>query len=195
MFHESSNAVFSITMESSTAVQFPKVAIRFCVQCKWNLRAAYFAQELLSTFSDALGEVSLIPVTGGIFTINLYHKSESVSSKDAELGDADVVQDVLIWDRKRDGGFPETKELKNRVRNVIDPERDMGHVDRALKKGQGQPDGQVSNQVAHSEGSGPAAAMSTMANHSEHKAKDAPPKDCEECMEAAKAHENVDDKF
>ncbi len=41
----------------------------------------------------------------------------------------------MLWDRKTDGGFPETKELKNRVRNVIDPGRDMGHVDRSLKKG------------------------------------------------------------
>lgn len=42
--------------------------------------------------------------------------------------------DQLLWDRKREGGFPETKELKNRVRNVIEPDRDLGHVDRSLKK-------------------------------------------------------------
>lgn len=29
----------------------------------------------------------------------------------------------------------EVKELKARVRNVIDPSRDLGHTDRALKKG------------------------------------------------------------
>jgi hypothetical protein len=29
-----------------------------------------------------------------------------------------------------DGGFPETKELKRRVRDVIEPGRDLGHVDR-----------------------------------------------------------------
>lgn len=109
-------------MNPTTSVQLPKVAIQFCVQCKWNLRAAYFAQELLQTFSNTLGEVSLIPVTGGLFTITVYH------------GTVQDVQETLIWDRKRDGGFPETKELKNRVRNIIDPEKDMGHVDRALKK-------------------------------------------------------------
>lgn len=48
--------------------------------------------------------------------------------------DEETVSTTVIWDRKRDGGFPETKELKNRVRNVIEPGRDMGHVDRALKK-------------------------------------------------------------
>lgn len=37
---------------------------------------------------------------------------------------------VVLWDRKTDGGFPETKELKRRVRDVIQPGRDLGHVDR-----------------------------------------------------------------
>jgi hypothetical protein len=35
-----------------------------------------------------------------------------------------------LWDRREDGGFPETKELKRRVRDVIEPDRDLGHVDR-----------------------------------------------------------------
>jgi len=43
------------------------------------------------------------------------------------------VKDTLIWDRKSEGGFPETKELKNRVRNLIEPDRDLGHIDRSLK--------------------------------------------------------------
>ena len=33
------------------------------------LRAAYFGQELLSTFSTALGEVALQPATGGRFVM------------------------------------------------------------------------------------------------------------------------------
>ena len=40
------------------------------------------------------------------------------------------LQTLLLWDRKTEGGFPETKELKRRVRDVIDPARDLGHVDR-----------------------------------------------------------------
>lgn len=40
-----------------------------------------------------------------------------------------------IWDRRVDGGFPETKELKRRVRDVIQPGRDLGHVDRDYGKG------------------------------------------------------------
>lgn len=36
-----------------------------------------------------------------------------------------------IWERKADGGFPEAKVLKQRVRDLIDPTRDLGHNDRA----------------------------------------------------------------
>ena len=88
----------------------PRVAIVYCTQCHWLLRAAWLAQELLSTFGTAIGEVALAPGTGGVFTI--------------------VCDGVTIWDRKTDGGFPEAKVLKQRVRDRITPERDLGHVDR-----------------------------------------------------------------
>lgn len=86
------------------------VTILYCTQCNWLLRAGWMAQELLQTFGDSLGEVGLIPGTGGAFEIRL--------------------DGVLIWERKRDGGFPGPKELKQRVRDVIEPERDLGHLDR-----------------------------------------------------------------
>jgi selenoprotein W-related protein len=73
------------------------------------LRSAWMAQELLSTFSLELGSVTLIPGTGGIFEIRL---------------DGD-----LVWERKRDGGFPDSRVLKQMVRDRIDPERGLGHVD------------------------------------------------------------------
>ncbi|MFN4169537.1 MAG: Rdx family protein, partial [Pannonibacter phragmitetus] len=34
-----------------------------------------------------------------------------------------------IWERKEDGGFPEAKVLKQRLRNLVWPERDLGHSD------------------------------------------------------------------
>ena len=37
---------------------------------------------------------------------------------------------ATIWERKADGGFPEAKVLKQRVRDRLDPERDLGHSDR-----------------------------------------------------------------
>jgi len=88
----------------------PRVEIRYCTQCRWLLRAAWLAQELLSTFEGDLGEVALVPATGGTFVIR--------------------VDETTVWERKRDGGFPEAKELKQRVRDVIVPERDLGHSDR-----------------------------------------------------------------
>jgi selenoprotein W-related protein len=93
---------------STTAL--PIIRITYCTQCHWLLRAAWMAQELLSTFGPDLGEVALVPGTGGIFTI--------------------TCDDHLIWDRKRDGGFPDAAKLKQLVRDRIDPERDLGHVDR-----------------------------------------------------------------
>lgn len=87
----------------------PRIAITYCRQCNWMLRAAWMAQELLSTFAEDLGEVALIPGTGGVFLV--------------EAGG------TVVWDRKRDGGFPEAKMLKRRLRDVLFPERDLGHVD------------------------------------------------------------------
>lgn len=88
----------------------PSVRIVYCTQCQWLLRAAWLAQELLSTFGADLGEVVLAPGTGGAFEITL----------DGET----------IWERRRDGGFPEAKVLKQRVRDRVWPERDLGHSDR-----------------------------------------------------------------
>ena len=88
----------------------PTLAITYCTQCNWLLRSAWMAQEVLSTFSIEMGEVTLVPGTGGIFEIRL----------DGEL----------IWERKRDGGFPDVKQLKQMVRDRIDPDRDLGHIDR-----------------------------------------------------------------
>ncbi|AHH21112.1 SelT/SelW/SelH selenoprotein domain-containing protein [Nocardia nova SH22a] len=87
-----------------------RIAIEYCTQCRWLLRAGWVAQELLSTFGTDLDEVALVPGTGGIFRI--------------------TVDDEQIWDRKADGGFPDVARLKQRVRDRIDPDRDLGHIDR-----------------------------------------------------------------
>lgn len=47
----------------------PEIVITYCTQCQWLLRAAWLAQELLSTFTDDLGRVALEPGTGGVFRI------------------------------------------------------------------------------------------------------------------------------
>lgn len=88
----------------------PRIVITYCRQCNWMLRAAWMAQELLATFADTLGEVALAPGTGGVFRIECAGE--------------------LVWERERDGGFPDIKTLKQRVRDRIEPERNLGHLDR-----------------------------------------------------------------
>lgn len=36
----------------------------------------------------------------------------------------------MVWDRKEEGGFPESKELKQRIRDCIAPEKFLGHSDK-----------------------------------------------------------------
>ena len=86
-----------------------KIDIHYCTGCRWLLRSAWMAQELLTTFEGGIDELSLHPGTGGIFEI--------------------YVKGKRIWSRKDDGGFPDIKELKQRVRDQIDPERSLGHSD------------------------------------------------------------------
>ncbi|GAB7340543.1 hypothetical protein MBLNU457_6958t1 [Dothideomycetes sp. NU457] len=114
--------------EAQSTVKLPRVAITYCTQCRWMLRAAYFGQELLSTFGTDIGEIALIPSTGGLFQVHLTHIPQGSTE----------TQSVLLWDRKTEGGFPETKVLKQLVRDQIDPKRDLGHSDKggkAAKKG------------------------------------------------------------
>ena len=100
-----------VTAEGAVRSKRPRVAITYCTQCNWLLRSGWMAQELLSTFRDDLGEVALIPAAGGAFRIEL--------------------DEVLLWERVRDGGFPDVKTLKQRVRDHLDPARDLGHIDRS----------------------------------------------------------------
>ncbi|KAH6627805.1 Rdx family-domain-containing protein [Chaetomium tenue] len=137
------------TTPQSSEPRLPRVTIQFCTQCKWMLRAAYYAQELLSTFSVSLGEVALQPATGGVFVVEIATAAAeqpatatttSTSTATATPTSTPTRQTkAVLWDRKIDGGFPEVKELKRRVRDVIQPGRDLGHVDRDYgRSGQGQ---------------------------------------------------------
>ena len=56
------------------------------------------------------------------------------STNDASDASDAQVRKTLLWDRKTQGGFPETKVLKQLVRDQIDPERDLGHSDVGGKK-------------------------------------------------------------
>ena len=87
-----------------------RIEIHYCTQCRWLLRAAWTAQELLTTFESEIGELALVPGTGGIFEVRA----------DGEP----------VWSRKERGRFPELSELKQLVRDRIAPGKDLGHSDR-----------------------------------------------------------------
>jgi selenoprotein W-related protein len=87
-----------------------RIEIEYCTQCRWLLRAAWLAQELLTTFESDIRSVSLVPGSGGILEIRLNGE--------------------LLFSRKEAGRFPEAKEIKQLVRDRIDPERSLGHSDR-----------------------------------------------------------------
>jgi selenoprotein W-related protein len=88
----------------------PVIEITFCRLCGWGLRAGWLAQELLTTFAEEVGSVMLTPdASGGVFDVRVG-------------GD-------MIWSRKERGRFPESKELKQLVRDRIAPGRSLGHSD------------------------------------------------------------------
>jgi selenoprotein W-related protein len=88
----------------------PTIEITYCRLCGWGLRAGCMAQELLTTFAEELGSVTLTPdSTGGVFEVR--------------------VDDDLVWSRKERGRFPEIKEIKQLVRDRVAPGRSLGHAD------------------------------------------------------------------
>ncbi|MEO8418053.1 MAG: SelT/SelW/SelH family protein, partial [Methylophilaceae bacterium] len=93
------------------AIKQNSLEIEYCTQCRWLLRAAWMAQELLTTFESDIGRLSLVPGSGGIFEVRLNNET--------------------IFSRKQAGRFPESKELKQLVRDRIDPLRSLGHSDRS----------------------------------------------------------------
>ncbi|WP_437785814.1 SelT/SelW/SelH family protein [Sorangium sp. So ce1097] len=96
-------------MDTAAAPQRPLVAIRYCPKCRWLTRAAWLAQELLITFPDGI-DVLLSPGESGVFDVTL--------------------DGALLFSRAAAERFPEPKELKQAIRDRIDPERSLGHSDR-----------------------------------------------------------------
>lgn len=88
----------------------PRLEIEYCTQCRWLMRAAWMAQELLTTFEAELGGVTLVPGTGGVFEVR--------------------ADGAVIWSRKEQDRFPDIKELKQLVRDRIAPGKPLGHSER-----------------------------------------------------------------
>ena len=100
-----------MTMYSENIImEKPQIEIEYCTKCRWLLRASWISQELLSTFSNEISRITLIPSDiAGIFEI----RSGS----------------EIIWERVTRGGMPEIKELKQKVRDLVAPDKDLGHID------------------------------------------------------------------
>ncbi len=84
--------------------------IEFCTQCRWLARATWLAQELLTTFDGDIQSLTLKPCTGGIFDVRL--------------------DGATIFSRKAQGRHADAAELKQLVRDVVDPQRSLGHSDK-----------------------------------------------------------------
>jgi selenoprotein W-related protein len=87
----------------------PRIEIHYCTKCRFILRANWIAQELLMTFGEDIGELALVPSSGGVFVV--------------------IFEGEEIFSRKEQGRFPDSKELKQLIRDRIDPAMSLGHSD------------------------------------------------------------------
>ncbi|KAI9510430.1 Rdx family-domain-containing protein [Russula earlei] len=97
------------------------VVIEFCHRCRWLHRATWTSTELFVTFPPpALQSITIVPLdaedTVGRFRIWLRMNEDAPP--------------ILVWDRKVEGHFPELKDLKQRIRDHIQPGRSLGHSDK-----------------------------------------------------------------
>ena len=81
-----------------------RVSIEFCTGCRWMLRSTWMAQELLASKDPGIDSLTLIPSRikpGGVFTVRGNDQ-------------------VILWDRKEQGGFPDSFDLQQRVKRMIE---------------------------------------------------------------------------
>ena len=75
------------------------------------LKSFWLAQELLTTFDEDLDAVTVLPSSSkGVFAVKFNGHD-------------------LLWDRKEQGGFPSPKGLKQIVRDMVEPDKFLGHSD------------------------------------------------------------------
>lgn len=118
---ETAARAVAATPSSAASGESYVVEIEYCTGCRWMLRAAWMAQELLTTFqtdeANRLRSVQLTPNSrqGGVFQVYVH----------AAGGESE-----MVWSRKLAGRFPESKELKQLVRDIVCPDRLLGHSDK-----------------------------------------------------------------
>lgn len=85
----------------------PRVEITYCTKCKFLLRAAWWAQEILTTFESDVAEVALRPGSGGIFEVRLNGETIASNAEGCTM--------------------PEVAQVKRLLRDRIAPGRKIGH--------------------------------------------------------------------
>ncbi|TDL29309.1 hypothetical protein BD410DRAFT_779680 [Rickenella mellea] len=106
------------TFIAPSSLPTPSIVVEFCDRCRWLHRATWTATELFLTFPPpALKSIQIMPLnsdeTSGRFRVWLVSQDKP----------------ALLWDRKIEGGFPELKVLKQRIRDKVQPEKSLGHSD------------------------------------------------------------------
>jgi selenoprotein W-related protein len=89
------------------------ITINFCTKCGWLTRAAWMAQEIINTYVSDIQSVNLVPGDDGKFEI--------------------FCDKQAIFLRHEEGKFIEIKDIKKRIRDFIDPERSICHIDKKIK--------------------------------------------------------------
>lgn len=90
---------------SSPVISSPNVSISYCTSCRWLLRAAWLAQELVSAAAEDIASITLIPIrppsNDGVFVLSLDGQD--------------------VWDRAKQGGFPEVTDLIQALKSRTPP--------------------------------------------------------------------------
>jgi selenoprotein W-related protein len=115
-----------LAVQTCASREIPEMSIvltfMYCSGCRWGMRSFWMAQELLSTFEDEKGLAAITlspnrpPAPGGQFSVQSYNVLNGEMK--------------FLWCLKEDGRFPEIKELKRIVRDVVNPTKSLGHTDK-----------------------------------------------------------------
>lgn len=111
-------------------IQYPLVSISYCVKCNWVLRASWYQQELLQTFTSKATTSDDADIRSVLLTPSYIPGTFKVYVKKEENADW-----ILVWDRTENGGFPDAKTLKQEIRNIVSPKKNLGHSDKKSVKG------------------------------------------------------------
>ncbi|KAJ6541709.1 Rdx family-domain-containing protein [Mycena capillaripes] len=122
MSGEQTDLMDPTTFVSPSLTESTVVTIEFCDRCRWLHRASWVQTELLLTFPPpVIGCIALLP-----------RNSEETAGRFRVWITTAGAAPQLAWDRKVEGGFPELKVLKQRIRDIVQPDRALGHSDKKV---------------------------------------------------------------